>query len=113
MGTAYGLGIAMENIREFNKDDWQVFAGTATFPSGKLPLVAEAENGAVVVAGGNGIEVYPSSDMDEEGYYYLTINGVHDWEEEMTQTLARVIMETLPEQITEAALDDFGFIHSY
>lgn len=39
--------------RQFNKHDWDCFAGAATFDTGEEPLIAESEDGLVSVLADN------------------------------------------------------------
>jgi hypothetical protein len=99
----------MEDIREFDETDWSLWAGAESFiVTHKEPLIIERDDFTVIGDAG-GVQVITDS---QKGKFYWLELSVKDLGRngEPTQTLIRAIMEALPDPLTEAALDDLGFV---
>jgi hypothetical protein len=94
----------MENIREFEQYDWDGFAGAEEFEdmvTDPSPFYAETEGGDVVIGDADGITVYPADEHEPFQFYFLEVA--------LTKTVVRAIMEALPDVLSEAVMDEFGF----
>ena len=88
-------------IKPFTESDWDGFAGAEEFGPRNPPLIAESENGLIVIGDVNGIGVFTGDDPEDEGYSLHLENA--------TEAQVRALMEGMPENITEAVLNDWGF----
>jgi hypothetical protein len=87
-------------IREFTSLDWEAWSGAEAWPDGAKPLVAEFDEGVMLVDPEGAEFIFPKGQWD------VTCLYLHEFE---TQQDARKFIEEYPNDVTAIYLESKGW----
>lgn len=88
------------SVRDFDQQEYALFAGAEAFPCGGCPLVDASDEELLFIGGGSGIEVFSNNEDGESVSWLYTAKFP-------TKEGCRIFMNGLPGSITE--LETIGF----